>query len=101
MAVGHAHDNLSSAMPPSAYAEAGSWWPAISRLRSEGKWKLVREEGLELSRTLRSNGFSYLATAFAARLSLSQSGSSNRATAHSLKTFSGSYKLSGVILLSF
>ena len=33
---------------------------------SEGKVKLVRAEGLEPSRTLRSNGFSYPATAFAA-----------------------------------
>ena len=31
---------------------------AVSRLRSEGKVKLVRAEGLEPSRTLRSNGFS-------------------------------------------
>src|SRR6266545_4682687 len=36
------------------------------RLRSEGNGKLVRAEGLEPSRTLRSNGFSYPATAFAA-----------------------------------
>ena len=89
MAVGHAHDNLSSAMPPSAYAEGREWWPAISRLRSEGKWRESGRRDLNPHGALRSNGFSYLATAFAARLSLSQSGSSNRATAHSLKTFSG------------
>jgi hypothetical protein len=33
---------------------------------ARGKVKLVRAEGLEPSRTLRSNGFSYPATAFAA-----------------------------------
>ncbi len=36
------------------------------RLRSDGNGKLVRAEGLEPSRTLRSNGFSYPTTAFAA-----------------------------------
>src|SRR5437870_4638026 len=40
--------------------------PQSFRLRSEGNGKLVRAEGLEPSRTLRSNGFSYPATAFAA-----------------------------------
>ena len=36
------------------------------RLQSDGNGKLVRAEGLEPSRTLRSNGFSYPSTAFAA-----------------------------------
>ena len=40
--------------------------PQSFRLRSEGNGKLVRAEGLEPSRTLRSNGFSYPSTAFAA-----------------------------------
>jgi hypothetical protein len=48
------------------YAEAGSCDPQSFRLRSEGKGKLVRAEGLEPSRALRPNGFSYPSTAFAA-----------------------------------
>lgn len=51
------HLDLSPAKMPWQLPVA-SWCPAVIRLRSEGK--LVRAEGLEPSRTLRSNGFSYL-----------------------------------------
>src|SRR5258708_1666367 len=40
--------------------------PQSFRLRTEGKGKMVRAEGLEPSRALRPNGFSCPATAFAA-----------------------------------
>ena len=46
--------------------------PRSFRLRSEGKGELVRAEGLEPSRALRPNGFSYPSTAFAAPAVLQQ-----------------------------
>src|SRR6185503_10190171 len=42
------------------------------RLQSDGNGKLVRAEGLESSRALRPNGFSYPSTAFAAPAVLPQ-----------------------------
>ena len=53
-------------MVPSPTPKRDHGDPQTFRLRSAGKGKLVRAEGLEPSRTLRSNGFSYPATAFAA-----------------------------------
>ena len=47
-------------MVPSPTPKRDHGDPRYFRLRSEGEGKLVRAEGLEPSRTLRSNGFSYL-----------------------------------------
>src|SRR6266852_4398996 len=53
-------------MVPSPKPKRDHGDPQSFRLRSEGKGKLVRAEGLEPSRALRPNGFSYPSTAFAA-----------------------------------
>jgi len=53
-------------MVPSPTPKRDHCDPQSFRLRSEGKEKLVRAEGLEPSRALRPNGFSYPSTAFAA-----------------------------------
>src|SRR5689334_16494251 len=53
-------------MVPSPTPKRDHGDPQSFRLRSEATGKLVRAEGLEPSRTLLSNGFSYPAAAFAA-----------------------------------
>src|SRR6266849_10255898 len=45
-------------MVPSLGAGAGAWCPAVSRRREPGE-RVVRAEGLEPSRAVKLNGFSY------------------------------------------
>ena len=45
-------------MVPSLGAGAGAWCPAVSRRREPGE-RIVRAEGLEPSRAVKLNGFSY------------------------------------------
>src|SRR5260370_40524501 len=53
-------------MVPSLKPKRHHGGPQFIRLRSSGKASMVRAEGLEPSRALRPNGFSYPSTAFAA-----------------------------------
>jgi hypothetical protein len=59
-------------MVPSPTPKRDHGDPQAFRLRSEGQGELVRAEGLEPSRALRPNGFSYPSTAFAAPAVLQQ-----------------------------